>query len=75
MLGLPVRYYLVLLNIKQPTRWPRVLRCGPAAVLLLGLRVQTRPGGGNIVCCQVEASVTSRSFVQKGPTECVCPCV
>ena len=26
----------------------------------------------NVVCCQVKFSVTGRSFVQRGPTECVC---
>jgi hypothetical protein len=28
-----------------------------------------------VVFCQVEVSVTGRSFVQRSPTECVCMCV
>ena len=27
---------------------------------------------GNIVCCEVAASATGRSLVQRSPTECVC---
>ena len=30
----------------------------------------------NVVCCQVEASATGRSLVQRSPIECeVCSCV
>jgi hypothetical protein len=39
---------------------------------LAGIEGSNPAGGGNIVCCQVEVSVTSRSFVQRGPTECEC---
>jgi hypothetical protein len=48
--------------------------------LIAGI-VGSNPAGGVdvlllwIVCCQVEVSVTGRSFVQRNPTECMCVCV
>jgi hypothetical protein len=58
------------------SRWPRVLRCGAAAVCLLALRVRISPEARIFVvsvvclCCQAEVSVTSWSLFQKSPTEC-----
>ena len=44
----------------------------------LGGTAGSNPAGGtdvslvSVVCCQVEVSATSRSLVQRDPTECVC---
>jgi hypothetical protein len=50
------------------------LRRGSAANRLLGLRIRIPPGNGflsvvSVVCCQVEVSATSRSLVQRSPTD------
>jgi hypothetical protein len=58
------------------------LRRGSAAAYLLGLWVRIPPRAWmslvSVVCCQVEVSVTSWSFVQRSSTECgvsqVCDC-
>jgi hypothetical protein len=53
-----------------------VLHQFSAAARFLGLWVRIPPGGDgflslvNVVCCQVEVSVTGRSLVQRSPTEC-----
>jgi hypothetical protein len=55
------------------SQWPRGLRCGSAAVRLLGMRVRIPPRVWMSVsceCCQVEVSATDWSLVQRSPTEC-----
>ena len=57
------------------SQWPRGLRRRSAAARLLRLWVRIPPGHGclsvvSVVCCQVEVSETSRSLVQKSPTNC-----
>ena len=57
------------------SQWPRGRRRVSASDRLRGLRVRIPPGRGclslvSVVCCQVEVCVTSRSFVQRSPTEC-----
>ena len=57
------------------SQWPRGLRGGSAPARLLVLRVRMPPGHGclplvNVVCCQVEVSVTGQSIVQRSPTKC-----
>jgi hypothetical protein len=54
------------------SQWLHGLRRGSAAARLLGLWVR---GHGhlslvNVVCCQVEVSVSGWSIVQRSPTEC-----
>ena len=62
-------------NYSRRSQWPRGLRRGSAAAPLLGLWVWI-PAGGIDVChlsvvyCQVEASATSWSLVQRSSTEC-----
>jgi hypothetical protein len=52
-----------------------------AAARLLGLRFRIPLESRMFVfreryeLCQIEASATSRSLVQRSPTECVCVCV
>jgi hypothetical protein len=46
--------------------------CGRSLARIAGLN----PAGGmdvNVLCCQVEVSVTGRSLVQRSPTECGVP--
>jgi len=57
------------------SQWPRRPRRGSAASHLLGLRVRILPGHRclsvvSAVCCQVEVSATSWSFVQMSPADC-----
>ena len=58
--------------------WPRGLRRRSAAARLLRLLVRIPPRAWmsvvSVVCCQVEVSATSRSLVQRGPTDCVIEC-
>jgi hypothetical protein len=72
---------LLLLQMKMGyfpcsrSRWPRYLRCGFAAVRLLGFRVRIPPRHGrltlvSVLSCQVEVSETSWSLVQRSPTVC-----
>jgi hypothetical protein len=57
------------------SQWPRRLRRRSAAERLLGSWVRIPPGAWMFVCCeclccQVEASATGRSLVQRSPTDC-----
>ena len=60
------------------SQWPRGLRRGSAAARLLRLWVRRKkipPGSWmsvsvSVVCCQVEVSATSRSLIQRSPTDC-----
>ena len=58
------------------SQWPRGLRRRSGAARLLILWVRTPPRGHgclsvlSVVCCQVEVSGTSWSFVQRNPTDC-----
>jgi len=57
------------------SQWPRGLRCGSAAVHLLGLWVRISAGAWmsefvSAVCCQVDVSATGWSLAQRIPTEC-----
>jgi len=55
------------------SQWPRRLRRGNAAVLLLGMRVRIPPGtwrSFSFECCQVDDSVSGWSLLQRNPTEC-----
>jgi hypothetical protein len=62
------------------SKWTRGLRLGSAATRLLGLRVRIPPEHVwlslvSVMCCKVEVSASSCSFVQRSPTECgVCEC-
>ena len=47
---------------------------------LAGIKGTIPPGHvrlslANVVCCEVQVSVTGRSRVQRSPTDCVCVCV
>ena len=48
----------------------------PSGRSLAGIAGSNRGHGclslASVVCCQVEVSATSRSFVQRSPTDCVC---
>ena len=51
----------------------KVWVCGRSLAGITG----SNPAGGlyvctNVVCCQIEASATGPSLVQRSPTECVC---
>ena len=55
--------------------WPRDLRGRSTTARLLRLWVRIPPGHGylsvvSVVCCQVDFSATSLSFVKRSPTEC-----
>jgi hypothetical protein len=56
------------------SQWSRGLRCGSATARLLRFWIRIPPGlwisAENVVCCQVEVSVTGRSAVQRSPTDC-----
>ena len=57
------------------SQWPRSLRRRSAAARLLEFGFESRRGHGCLslgsdVCCQVEVSTTSWSFVQRSPTDC-----
>ena len=56
--------------------WLRGLGRKSVVASMQGLRVRIPPGAWmsivNAVCCQVEISVTGRSFVQGSSIECVC---
>jgi hypothetical protein len=57
------------------SQWLRGLRSGSVVARLLVLRVRLPPGSAylslvSVVWCQVEDSATSRSLVQRNPTEC-----
>ena len=58
------------------SQWPRGLRRRSSAARLLRLWVRIPPGGHgclsvvSVVCCQVEASATDWSLVQRIPTDC-----
>jgi hypothetical protein len=59
----------------ETSEWPRGLRRGSAAERFLGSWVRIPPGAWMCVsceclCCQVEVSATSRSPVQRSPTDC-----
>jgi hypothetical protein len=55
--------------ISSGSQWPRGLRRGSSAALLVRLRVRIPPGGMD-VCCVLEVSATGRSLVQRSPTDC-----
>ena len=66
--------------IVRRSQWPRGLRRRSAAARLLRLWVRIPPGAWtfvvSVLCCQVEVSATSRSLVQRSPTDCgvsLCP--
>jgi hypothetical protein len=67
--------YLIFIAFPQ-SQWPSGLRRGSAADRLLGLQVRFPPRAWMFVCCkccvccQVEVSATSRSLVQRSPTDC-----
>jgi hypothetical protein len=57
------------------SEWPRGLRRGSTAPRFLGFPVRIPPGHAylcliNVVCCQVEVSVTGRWLFQRSPTDC-----
>ena len=58
------------------SEWPRGLRRGSAAAVLLRLWVRIPPAAWTFVCCeycvccQVEVSATSWSLVQRSSTDC-----
>jgi hypothetical protein len=57
-------------------QWQRRLRRGSAAAGLMGLRVRIPLGAWTlslvcVVCCQIQASATGQSLVQRSPTEYV----
>ena len=56
------------------SQWSRGLRRVSAAARFLGLLVRIPPRAWtfvvNVVCCQVEVSVSGLSLVQRSPTEC-----
>jgi len=53
------------------SQWPHGLRRGSVTAHLLRLWVRIPPGVWmSVVCCQVEVSATSWSFVQRSPTDC-----
>jgi len=57
-----------------PAQCPRCLRCRSAAARLLGMQVRIPPGHGslslvNVVCFQVEVSVTGRTLLQRTATD------
>ena len=61
-------------NYHRRFQWPRGLLRRSAAARLLGLWVRIPPGHEclsvvRVVCCQVEISATSWSFVQSSPTD------
>ena len=56
-------------NYVSRSHWPRGLRLGIATVHVLELRDRIPPGAWMFVCCQVEASATSWSLVQRIPTD------
>jgi hypothetical protein len=59
-----------------PSQWPCSLRCGSAAVHLLGLRFWIPVGawmsfsGRCCVCCQVRVSASGWSLAQRSPSKC-----
>jgi hypothetical protein len=57
--------------------WPRSLRHGSEAARLQGFLVRILPGHECpslvSVCCQVEASASGLSLIQRSPTECGVP--
>jgi len=61
------------------SQWPRCLRRRAAAARLLRFWVRIPPGAWmsvvSVVFCQVEVSATSRSLVQRSPTDCGASCV
>ena len=65
----------IILRILGRTRWPHGLRRGFSTDRLQGLGVPISPGTWvflvSVVCCEVEVSATSRSLVQRSPTEYV----
>ena len=54
----------------SPSQWPRGLRRRSTAARLLRSWVRIPPRAWMFVCCQVEVSATSWSFVQRSPTDC-----
>ena len=44
--------------------------CGPSLAGIAGSNVSVCLSVVSVVCCQVEVSVTGRSFVQRSPTDC-----
>jgi hypothetical protein len=61
-------------NCQGRSQWPSGLRRGSAADRLQWL-FESRRGHGclsvvSVMCCQVEVSATSRSLVQRSPTDC-----
>ena len=71
-----LHFVLLLLWLKHLCRsqWPCGLRRRSAAARLLRLWVRIPPGAWmsvvSVVCCQVEVFETSRSLVQRSPTDC-----
>jgi hypothetical protein len=63
-------YLRVKISVSR-AQWPRGLRCGSAAALLLGLQVRISPGAWMSVYVLSERSpATGWSFVQRSSTEC-----
>ena len=58
------------------SQWPRGLSRGSAAAWFLGFRVRILPEAWMFclvnVVCQVEASLSGWSLVQRSSTECIC---
>ena len=55
------------------SQWPRGVRRMSAAARLLRFWVRIPPGAYmyvSVVCCQIEASATSWSLLQRSPTDC-----
>ena len=62
-------------SLVAQSRFPCSVRCGYAAVHLLGLWFQIPPRGMDVclvgaVCCQVQVSVLGWSLTQKSPINC-----
>jgi hypothetical protein len=63
------------ISINGRSQRPRGLSRRSAAARLIRLCVRIPPGHGSlsvvsVVCCQEEASATSRSLIQGSPSEC-----
>jgi hypothetical protein len=69
-LAMPFSFHL---GLRLP-QWPHGLRRGPVVACFLELWVLIPPRVWmslvNVTCCRVEVSATSRSLIQRSPTEC-----
>ena len=64
-------FFILLIHVNCRSKWPRGLR--PLACCDCGFESHRWHGCLSvviIVCCQVEVSATSRSLVQRSPTDC-----